>query len=468
MTGTLDSTRFPHAGSIFAAAMLLVLAFLAAGAGSAQAASDSFAGASSIGGKVLLEPRNAGNTGATHESGEPEHAGSPGTGSVWATWLTGSSPAPRTYEVWLCGSSTVDPLLAVYTGSAVNALTEVASNDDGGPPVCGAEGSVLRFTTAPSTTYRIAMDSKGAQGQMWLYFREVAPNDDFEDAAEVPAELPHSTSVDNRIATKEAGEPDPGGYGGGRTVWYGWTAPKDGLVSIDNCTGEGSSSGIAVYTGTAVNKLTEVASNSGAGGLCHSESEVRFQAVEGTEYVIQVDGNPDNTQLYLYFRWVPTWPVTVTRSGSGEGTVTSEPAGIECGLVCEAGFYRGPASDLWRTRVDLTATPAPGSVFVGWSGEGCSGSEEVCELVTESTGATVDAEFEALSPLSSLQLPGSGSEPPVAVARTPLALPARPSSKPKRPKGKCAKGARMGKVKKSKERKKRAKASKRSRRACKR
>ncbi len=52
--------------------------------------------------------------------------------------------------------------------------------------------------------------------------------------------------------------------------------------------------------------------------------------------------------------------LTVTRAGSG--TVTSDPAGIECGETCTRSFPRG-------TVVTLTATPAPGARFVSWSGD---------------------------------------------------------------------------------------------------
>jgi hypothetical protein len=57
----------------------------------------------------------------------------------------------------------------------------------------------------------------------------------------------------------------------------------------------------------------------------------------------------------------------VTKTGSGEGTVSSTPAGIDCGDTCAAGFDAS-------TAVTLTATPAGGSIFSGWSGEGCSGT----------------------------------------------------------------------------------------------
>jgi Divergent InlB B-repeat domain len=58
--------------------------------------------------------------------------------------------------------------------------------------------------------------------------------------------------------------------------------------------------------------------------------------------------------------------LTVTTAGAGSGTVTSAPAAIDCGATCTATFVEG-------TVVALTATPAPGSTFDGWSGA-CSGT----------------------------------------------------------------------------------------------
>src|SRR5262249_19007693 len=63
----------------------------------------------------------------------------------------------------------------------------------------------------------------------------------------------------------------------------------------------------------------------------------------------------------------PTFTVTVQKQGAGSGTVTSIPAGINCGATCTARFDAGSS-------VTLNAAAAPGSVFSGWSGAGCSGT----------------------------------------------------------------------------------------------
>ncbi len=61
----------------------------------------------------------------------------------------------------------------------------------------------------------------------------------------------------------------------------------------------------------------------------------------------------------------PTNVLTVTRIGSGSGTITSNPGGIDCGASCSAAFAHGAS-------VTLTATKDVSSDFVGWSGA-CSG-----------------------------------------------------------------------------------------------
>src|SRR5215471_6714917 len=59
-----------------------------------------------------------------------------------------------------------------------------------------------------------------------------------------------------------------------------------------------------------------------------------------------------------------THQLTVTTSGTGTGTVTSNPSGIACGTTCVADFPSG-------STVALTAAPTGGSTFTGWSGGGC-------------------------------------------------------------------------------------------------
>ena len=56
---------------------------------------------------------------------------------------------------------------------------------------------------------------------------------------------------------------------------------------------------------------------------------------------------------------------TTTSSGKGNGTVTSTPAGINCGSICSASYASG-------SHVTLIATAAAGSSFVNWSGTGCA------------------------------------------------------------------------------------------------
>jgi peptidoglycan/xylan/chitin deacetylase (PgdA/CDA1 family) len=93
-----------------------------------------------------------------------------------------------------------------------------------------------------------------------------------------------------------------------------------------------------------------------------------------------------------------TYHLVISKAGSGSGLVTSSPAGIDCGGTCESDHD-------YNTHVILTAAPATGSTFTGWSGEGCSGTG-TCE-VTMSAARSVTATFETY--LLSISLAGNGS-----------------------------------------------------------
>jgi hypothetical protein len=69
-----------------------------------------------------------------------------------------------------------------------------------------------------------------------------------------------------------------------------------------------------------------------------------------------------NTQVSVTANFTaPPSMLTVAKAGTGSGTVTSSPAGINCGTDCSQTYTSG-------TAVTLTATPATGSLFSGWSG----------------------------------------------------------------------------------------------------
>ncbi|TAJ18472.1 MAG: YncE family protein, partial [Dehalococcoidia bacterium] len=78
-----------------------------------------------------------------------------------------------------------------------------------------------------------------------------------------------------------------------------------------------------------------------------------------------------------------TYALTVARQGTGLGTVTSTPAGIDCGSSCTATFDSGAV-------VTLTATPDATSTFTGWSGA-CTGTGSC--VVTMDAAKSVTATF---------------------------------------------------------------------------
>ncbi|MBI3802446.1 MAG: hypothetical protein HY282_01620 [Nitrospirae bacterium] len=91
--------------------------------------------------------------------------------------------------------------------------------------------------------------------------------------------------------------------------------------------------------------------------------------------------------------------LSVIKAGTGNGGVTSAPAGIACGGICSGPFAVG-------TTVTLTATPADDSTFTGWSGV-CSGTGSC--VVTMNAAKSVTATFTLKTFVLTVNKTGNGT-----------------------------------------------------------
>jgi len=153
-----------------------------------------------------------------------------------------------------------------------------------------------------------------------------------------------------------------------------------------------------------------------------------FESLVTTNYGVAVDNgehSPNKGGVYLayddtkgaYDLWafgglgysapspLPKFTLTVKKTGTGSGTVTSDLAGISCGKACSAEFEEG-------TKVVLQATAESGSTFNGWTG--CKSElkepKGAC-LVTMSAAKEVTAKFEKGKPsfVLKVKLAGTGT-----------------------------------------------------------
>jgi hypothetical protein len=111
-------------------------------------------------------------------------------------------------------------------------------------------------------------------------------NDNFTNLIAI-TNTPFTVTATNTFASKEPGEPKHANNPASKSLWWGWTAPTNGTVSL-NTDGSSFDTVLAVYTGSSLTNLTPVAADDDSGtGLA---SALRFPAIAGTQYQIAVDG----------------------------------------------------------------------------------------------------------------------------------------------------------------------------------
>ena len=97
------------------------------------------------------------------------------------------------------------------------------------------------------------------------------------------------------------------------------------------------------------------------------------------------------------FRFDRLYGLSLSSSGTGAGSVSSSPAGIDCGTACSHDFTSGGV-------VNLTATPVSGSTFSGWSGA-CTGTANPCAL-TMNANKSVTAIFDSIADFTASPISG--------------------------------------------------------------
>jgi hypothetical protein len=143
----------------------------------------------------------------------------------------------------------------------------------------------------------------------------VPPNDAFANAIPLSG-TNFNVSGSNLGATKESGEPNHAGNAGGSSVWWSWTAPVSGTMTLDTL-GSSFDTLLAVYTGTSVSSLTPIVSDDDTPNA--RQSLVVFGAKAGKTYRIAVDGyNAGNGAatgaIQLNLAWAPPVPPSILAS----------------------------------------------------------------------------------------------------------------------------------------------------------
>lgn len=255
-----------------------------------QPANDNFASGTSLSGQTANVTGS--NLNATRETGEPSLAGTPGGASVWWTW---TAPASGSVVLSTAGSN-FDTTLGVFTGSTVSTLTSIAANDDQNN-AGGILTSRVTFNAVAGTTYHLAVDGyNAATGNISLGLTETVTttspptsNDNFAQRVALSG-ANVSTTGSNVGATRQSGEPVIAGVAGGHSVWWSWTAPSSGNVTIRTA-GSNFDTLLGVYTGSTLSTLQVKAANDDQNYFAGIvTSQVTFTAVAGTTYQIVVDG----------------------------------------------------------------------------------------------------------------------------------------------------------------------------------
>jgi subtilisin family serine protease/subtilisin-like proprotein convertase family protein len=250
-------------------------------------ANDNFENAEAVDG--INATFSTSNRGATRQVNEPRHADQTGGGSLW--WLY--RPTTSGYlTLDTSGSGVSDTLLAVYRGEALTSLTQLAADDNSAGD---GKARISRIPIVAGETLRIAVDGKNRQrGSIRLRasLEVAALHDLFADArAQNGNSWSHAWSTAGSGATAysaQTNEPAHAvGVAASRSIWYAWRPTANGTATV-HTRGSAFDTVLAVYQGSRVSGLRQIASNDNEPG--RTSSKITFGVRNGDVYYLAVDG----------------------------------------------------------------------------------------------------------------------------------------------------------------------------------
>ena len=277
----------------------------------------------------------------------------PETGNQFLSWSGCTSVSNNTCNVTMSGAKSVS---AAFSGAAPSSYTLSVTNGGGGSVTsspqgisCGANcttsfgaGTPVTLTASPSAGYQFDGWSGDCSGNGSTCSLTMSANKSVSAAFSLAPPSSYTLSVTN---------------GGGGSV----TSSPQGI----NC---GASCTTSFGAGTPVTLTASPSAGYQFGGWSGDCSG------NGLTCSLTMSANKSATATFYPF-------LNITKTG--QGTISSSPAGISCGATCTFPFNPG-------TLVTLNATPTgSGTVLTSWSGDCVGGGAcSVLMNMTRNVGAT--------------------------------------------------------------------------------
>ena len=321
-------------------------------------------------------------------------AGNSATAGVGGSGTPGGGAGSADYGAMQYNSPPADASNNLFYGNLVNGAASTGDTIGTNSQCFLSPGCASVLFQSEPTNLRILPTSPGAGTGTTTG----APTDDFDGVTRAnPPSIGAFEASNVKVASTTALASGTNPSTSGQSVIFTATASgssgtatgtvtfKDGTTAI--C------SGVALASGQAQCSTSSLSAGTHSMTAEYSGDSVYFASTSSA--LSQVVQTPPGS-----------FALSVTNAGTGGGTVTSSPAGINCGATCVANFTSG-------TSVTLSAVASSGSVFAGWSGGGCSGTGGCTVSMTAATSVT--ATFTALT-VFNVVISGAQEVPPNAIS----------------------------------------------------